>query len=146
MHETERPGPAEHAAPAERAVPAERAGPSRRRLLAGAGAAGAGVLAGGLAGYFTGQDSGAAGADASDQTIPFYGTHQAGIATPAQDRLAFGSLNAVTGATAADVRDLLHAWTRAAADMTACGWSARTRSRTRRRSTPARRSGRRCPG
>jgi hypothetical protein len=38
MHETERPGP------------------SRRRLLAGAGAAGAGVLAGGLAGYFTGQD------------------------------------------------------------------------------------------
>jgi deferrochelatase/peroxidase EfeB len=97
----------------------EGAGPSRRRLLAGAGAAGAGVLAGGLAGYFTAQDGRAAGADGSDQTIPFYGTHQAGIATPAQDRLAFGSLNAVTGASAADVRDLLHAWTKAAADMTA---------------------------
>jgi deferrochelatase/peroxidase EfeB len=125
MRETERPGaaeggaPAEHAVPAKRAAPAERAGPSRRRLLAGAGAAGAGVLAGGLAGYFAGQDGRAAATGASGQTIPFYGTRQAGIATPAQDRLAFGSLNAVTGATASDIRDLLQAWTRAAADMTA---------------------------
>jgi deferrochelatase/peroxidase EfeB len=128
MHDTGRPGPTERAAPArgagpaERAAPAERAGsagPSRRRLLAGAGAAGAGVLAGGLAGYFAGQGGEAPATNGSDQKISFYGTHQAGIATPAQDRLAFGSLNAVTGATAADVRDLLHAWTRAAADMTA---------------------------
>jgi deferrochelatase/peroxidase EfeB len=79
------------------------------------------VLAGGLAGYFAGQGGGAAaaGGDGSDQTIPFYGTHQAGIATPAQDRLAFGTLNAVTGTTAGDMRDLLRAWTKAAADMTA---------------------------
>jgi deferrochelatase/peroxidase EfeB len=122
MHDTGRPGPAE--APAERAAPAEGperagpAGPSRRRLLAGAGAAGAGVLAGGLAGYFAGQGAEAAGST-SDEVVPFYGAHQAGIATPAQDRLAFGTLNAVSGATAGDVRDLLHAWTRAAAAMTA---------------------------
>src|SRR5579875_4178074 len=102
------------------------AGPSRRRLLAGAGVFGAGAVAGGLGGWFGhcgGGDSLAADTSAAvgdnGQTIPFYGTHQAGIATPAQDRLAFGSLNAVTGATAADIRDLLREWTRAAADMTA---------------------------
>jgi len=105
------------------------AGPSRRRLLAGAGAAGAGVVAGGLAGYFarpaTDQPAGpasaarAAGADAdSDQTVPFYGPHQAGIATPAQDRLAFGSLTVADGTTRADLRDLLREWTQAAARMT----------------------------
>jgi deferrochelatase/peroxidase EfeB len=116
MHDTGRPG--RTGGEAERQAPAERGGPSRRRLLAGAGAAGAGVLAGGLAGYFAGQGDAAAGSAASE-VVPFYGTHQAGIATPAQDRLAFGALNAVTGATAADIRDLLHAWTKAAADMTA---------------------------
>jgi deferrochelatase/peroxidase EfeB len=51
--------------------------------------------------------------------VPFYGAHQAGIATPAQDRLAFGSLNVVSGASRADVRDLLRQWTQAAARMTA---------------------------
>jgi deferrochelatase/peroxidase EfeB len=51
--------------------------------------------------------------------VPFYGVHQAGIATPAQDRLAFGSLNVVEGASRSDVRDLLVQWTQAAARMTA---------------------------
>jgi deferrochelatase/peroxidase EfeB len=103
---------------------APAAGPSRRRLLAGAGAAGAGVVTGGLAGYFArpgttpGSPAGGVPAD-SGVTVPFYGSHQAGIATPAQDRLAFGTLNAVGGATRADLRDLLQAWTTAAAAMTA---------------------------
>jgi deferrochelatase/peroxidase EfeB len=104
---------------------AARPGPSRRRLLTGAGAAGAGVVAGGLAGYFgrgaTGQAPGA-GADGvagdSDQLVSFYGPHQAGIATPAPDRLAFGSLNVTAGTTRADLRDLLREWTQAAARMT----------------------------
>jgi deferrochelatase/peroxidase EfeB len=93
--------------------------PSRRRLLTGA-AAGAGLVAGGLGGYF-GRGPAAAGVvtDDSTQTVPFYADHQAGIATPAQDRLAFGSLNVVPGATRADVRDLLRAWTSAAAQLTA---------------------------
>src|ERR1700722_13644057 len=97
--------------------------PSRRRLLAGAGLAGAGAVAGGLAGYFEGRpgaaqaSTGAALPDAA--TVPFYGPHQAGIATAAQDRLAFGSLNMGDGATRADLRDLLIQWTQAAARMTA---------------------------
>jgi deferrochelatase/peroxidase EfeB len=98
--------------------------PSRRRLLTGAGLAGAGLAAGGLGGYFAHQPgtapaaASAAGADSS-ATVPFYGPYQAGIATPAQDRLAFGSLNLVDGASRSDVRDLLAAWTQAAARMTA---------------------------
>ncbi|HXP53542.1 MAG TPA: iron uptake transporter deferrochelatase/peroxidase subunit [Streptosporangiaceae bacterium] len=102
--------------------------PSRRRVLAGAGLFGAGAVAGGLGGYFgRGGGDGASGrtntADAvvgdSNVTIPFYGAHQAGIATPAQDRLAFGSMNVVSGTSRSDLRDLLQDWTTAAARMTA---------------------------
>jgi deferrochelatase/peroxidase EfeB len=116
---------ARDAAPAEPGDnPAGNQGPSRRRLLAGAGAAGAAVVAGGLAGYFARPGSRPAGtaggaADDHDQAVAFYGTHQAGIATPAQDRLAFGALSVVPGAARADVRDLLRDWTTAAARMTA---------------------------
>jgi deferrochelatase/peroxidase EfeB len=86
----------------------------------------AGLVAGGLGGYF-GRDaqaaSPAAGSGAATgaetTTVPFYGPHQAGIATAAQDRLAFGSLNAVDGATRADLQDLLRQWTSAAALMAA---------------------------
>ena len=95
--------------------------PSRRRLLTGAGLAGAGLVAGGVGGYFAHQPgtapAAAVGAD-STVTVPFYGAHQAGIATPAQDRLAFGSLNVVEGASRSDLRDLLVEWTQAAARMT----------------------------
>src|ERR1700751_45044 len=65
-------------------------GPSRRRLLTGAGLVGAGAVAGGLTGYFTrsaGEPSGGDDTRLGQQTIPFYGAHQAGIITPAQDRL-----------------------------------------------------------
>ena len=101
-------------------------GPSRRRLLTGAGAAGAGVVAGGLAGYVgraatapaaSGDGAGGEGTDSS-QTVAFYGPHQAGIATPTQDRLAFGSLNVAAGTSRADLRDLLRRWSQAAAAMT----------------------------
>ena len=80
---------------------AGRSGPSRRRLLTGAGLFGAGAVAGGLTGYFTASpDEQAAAAGVGTQTVPFYGPHQAGIVTPAQDRLAFGSLNLTPGAAA----------------------------------------------
>ena len=97
--------------------------PSRRGLLAGAGLFGAGAVAGGLTGYFT-HSGGQAAAGGGDtdlglQTVPFYGTHQAGIITPAQDRLAFGTMNVVDGTSRADLRDLLQVWTTAAARMTA---------------------------
>ncbi len=48
---------------------------------------------------------------------PFYSDHQAGIATPAQDRLVFGAFDVKT-AQPGDVRDLLRRWTGAAAAMT----------------------------
>src|SRR6266699_664466 len=93
-------------------------GPSRRRLLTGAGLFGAGAVAGGLTGYFTRsgtESSGAGDTSLGQQTIPFYGTHQAGIITPVQDRLAFGTMNVVSGTSRADLRDLLRVWTGAAA-------------------------------
>jgi deferrochelatase/peroxidase EfeB len=112
---------------AEPAGRGAKAAPSRRRLLAGAGLAGAGVVAGGLGGYFAHQPGPAPAPAAADggtlgdstSTVPFYGPHQAGIATPAQDRLAFGSLNVADGTSAADLRDLLAEWSAAAAKMTA---------------------------
>ena len=96
--------------------------PSRRRLLMGAGAFGAGAAAGGLAGYLArpaSEPSGAAGGATGQQTVPFYGPHQAGIATPAQDRLAFGTLTVVPGTSPADLYGMLREWTTAAARMTA---------------------------
>jgi deferrochelatase/peroxidase EfeB len=107
---------------------AERSGPSRRRLLAGAGVFGAGAVAGGLTGYLTRPDDTQPTAVASQtvpvqtvpvQTVPFYGAHQAGITTAAQDRLAFGALTVSPGTSRADLRDLLREWTSAAARMTA---------------------------
>jgi deferrochelatase/peroxidase EfeB len=87
---------------------------TRRRLLtsAGIGAAGIGLGAGG---YLVGQES----ADASGEgtgSVPFYGEHQAGIATAAQDRLHFASFDLLTESRA-ELRELMREWTRAAAEM-----------------------------
>ncbi|HTS15079.1 MAG TPA: Dyp-type peroxidase, partial [Candidatus Sulfotelmatobacter sp.] len=49
-------------------------------------------------------------------TVPFTGPHQAGIATPAQDRLAIAAFDVVT-ASRADLASLLQTWTAAAARM-----------------------------
>jgi deferrochelatase/peroxidase EfeB len=92
---------------------------SRRTLLGGFGLAGAGMALGAGAVGAVGGAS-AAGADtAPSQTYPFYGEHQAGIVTPAQDRLVFASMNMVEGTTRSDLRALLHDWTTAAERMTA---------------------------
>ena len=58
------------------------------------------------------------GATTESQMVEFFGDHQAGIATPAQDRLAFGSLGLVDGVAPGDVADLLKEWTVAADKMT----------------------------
>jgi deferrochelatase/peroxidase EfeB len=101
-------------------------GVSRRRLLGASGSAAvAGVVAG--ATYAAGRASGAVSAPggagttaapALDAAIPFRGEHQAGIVTPAQDRLHFVALDVVTK-DPAQLRELLKAWTRAAERMTA---------------------------
>jgi deferrochelatase/peroxidase EfeB len=111
-------------------------GLSRRRLIGASGtaavagvvvgASGAGALA--LRGDAVSRGDGAATAGATpsttasalalDAAIPFRGAHQAGIVTPAQDRLHFVALDVVT--TDRDqLRQLLEDWTRAAERMTA---------------------------
>jgi deferrochelatase/peroxidase EfeB len=93
---------------------------SRRRLLgavgAGAAVAGAGAAAGVLATQALSDDQVAqtSGAAAS---VPFFGRHQAGIVTPAQDRMHFVALDVRTK-DRAELVELLKDWTRAAERMT----------------------------
>jgi deferrochelatase/peroxidase EfeB len=101
-------------------------GVSRRGLLGvSAGAAAAGVAVGFGSGYATraaaepAPEATPATAPASlDAPIPFRGPHQAGIVTPAQDRMHFVALDVVTR-DRAQLVDLLKKWTRAAERMTA---------------------------
>lgn len=95
---------------------------SRRRAiaLAGAGVAGiAGVAAGAgaLARDAFDPAVAAAGADSAD-AVQFYGEHQAGITTPAQDRLHFVAFDVITKDRERLV-EMLREWTGAAARMTA---------------------------
>jgi deferrochelatase/peroxidase EfeB len=84
---------------------------TRGRLLA-AGAVGAGVALGGV-----GVERLAAGGDdTSAEPVPFYGDRQAGIATPAQDRLHFAAFDVVT-TSKSELRGLMREWTDAAARM-----------------------------
>jgi deferrochelatase/peroxidase EfeB len=92
-------------------------GLTRRGLLRSAGAAGLGLGAGVAGGYSLGQDDSADGGD-GPAVVPFYGPRQAGIITPAQGRLAFGAFDLVLE-RAGELRELMHAWTYAAARMTA---------------------------
>ncbi len=92
---------------------------SRRRMLGLAGATAAGVATAAGAGFAVGglldepdQSSGASG------SVPFFGRHQGGITTPAQDRLHFVSFDVITDSRD-DLIDLLREWTGAAARMTA---------------------------
>jgi deferrochelatase/peroxidase EfeB len=91
---------------------------SRRRLL---GVAGAGVLAGAAGvGAFEIADARGGEGGASDpgaSRYPFRGEHQAGIVTPAQDRLHFASFD-VTTDSREELVALLKAWTEAAEAMT----------------------------
>ena len=89
---------------------------TRRRLLAtaGVGAAALGVGGGGL---LAGREL----ADASGSgtgSVPFYGEHQAGIDTAAQDRLHFAAFDLLSE-DPAELRELMRAWTVAAAEATA---------------------------
>ncbi|MDX8153692.1 iron uptake transporter deferrochelatase/peroxidase subunit [Patulibacter brassicae] len=92
-----------------------RRGLTRRGLLGVAGAVGVAGAAG-AGGY--------AIAEASDEapdhgaTVPFHGAHQAGIATPAQDRLVFAAFDLLTD-DVAQVRELFQIWTEAAERLTA---------------------------
>ncbi|GGM17487.1 peroxidase [Streptomyces fumigatiscleroticus] len=94
--------------------------PTRRALIGwgGAGLAlGAAAGGGAMAMARTGDGTDPAAAEGG-AAIPFHGAHQAGIATPVQDRLHFAAFDVRTGDRAAFVR-LLKDWTRAARHMTA---------------------------
>jgi deferrochelatase/peroxidase EfeB len=96
------------------------AGLSRRRLFGLVGAGTAGVLAAGATGGIIGHA--AAQPEASgpgpDDAVPFTGRHQAGIVTPAQDRLHFVAFD-VTTDSREDLVEMLKEWTDAARRMTA---------------------------
>ncbi|HEY4152907.1 MAG TPA: iron uptake transporter deferrochelatase/peroxidase subunit [Pseudolysinimonas sp.] len=92
---------------------------SRRGLLglAGAGAAGL-ALGGGVGAAATATALGASSTADPGTRYPCYGAHQAGIVTPAQDRLHFAAFDMSAGATRSDLRSLLADWTAAAAQLT----------------------------
>ncbi|ARP69964.1 deferrochelatase/peroxidase EfeB [Streptomyces pluripotens] len=94
--------------------------PSRRALLGwgGAGLAlGAAAAGGAVAVARTGDDTTPAAAG-TGSAVEFHGTHQAGIATPVQDRLHFAAFDVKTDDRAEFVQ-LLKDWTEAARRMTA---------------------------
>ena len=90
---------------------------SRRGFLTAAGGAAVGAAAGGTFVALAEADSDTPAI--STEQIAFDGPHQAGIITPAQDRLHFAAFDVVEGARREDLRDLLEQWTTAARRMTA---------------------------
>ncbi len=88
---------------------------SRRRFLGGAlGTAGL-AAAGGVG--FGAARAGEASPSTGPTQVPFYGRHQAGIATAAQDRLAFAAFD-LTSTDVQAVQTMLGTWAAAAAQLT----------------------------
>ncbi|MGX7679868.1 iron uptake transporter deferrochelatase/peroxidase subunit [Jatrophihabitans sp. DSM 45814] len=93
--------------------------PSRRGFLTAALGT-AGVVAAGSAGFGVARatDANAASLDPAKEVVAFYGANQAGIATPAQDRLAFAAFD-ITSVDPMAVQTMLGTWAAAAARLTA---------------------------
>jgi deferrochelatase/peroxidase EfeB len=85
--------------------------------VGGAGVAGA-VAAGATGAWVRDAVAGETASAGIGDPVPFLGAHQAGITTPAQDRLHFVAFDVITDKRA-DLVDLLREWTRAAARLTA---------------------------
>ncbi|MFD6290366.1 iron uptake transporter deferrochelatase/peroxidase subunit [Streptomyces sp. NPDC060205] len=120
MTDTPAGKPASSEQPASSAPATTAAAPSRRALIGwgGAGLAlGAAAAGGAVAVARSGDDTAPAAAGAGGE-IAFHGIHQAGIATPVQDRLHFAAFDVKTTDRAAFVQ-LLKDWTEAARRMTA---------------------------
>lgn len=95
---------------------------SRRQLLGRALGITAGAAAAGGAGFgvaratVSGKPAAAPAPNPAADIVPFYGANQAGIATPAQDRLAFAAFD-VTSTSVRELQVLLGTWAAAAARM-----------------------------
>lgn len=87
--------------------------PSRREVLSGAGVLAAAGAAYALTGCSSGSSTASGTLTSGQHSVPFYGAHQAGILTPPQERLFFGSLDLLTDDRDA-LRTLLERWTDAA--------------------------------
>ena len=86
---------------------------TRRGLLVGAAGLGLGAAVGAGSERLAG---GAAAGATAGESIPFYGSHQAGIATPTQGYLQFAALDFV-GESLPELRSLLQRWSQAVARM-----------------------------
>ncbi len=95
-------------------------GISRRGMLALVGAAGmaAGAAVGVGGSMAFGGRRGAGSATDPSLEYPFYGTHQGGITTPAQDQMHFAAFDLDDDLTREDLIELLQDWTYAASRMT----------------------------
>jgi deferrochelatase/peroxidase EfeB len=106
---------------------------TRRGFLGGSALVGAGAAAGAAGGVLvtraTYDES-----PSSAASVPFYGAHQAGIDTAAQDRLAFAAFD-LTTTSRSDLQELLREWTRAAVAM--CAGSPVPGSSTQQDAPPA---------
>jgi deferrochelatase/peroxidase EfeB len=87
----------------------------RRFLVGGLGVAGAAMVPAASVARAQGADQ-PAPEPVDLGVVPFFGAHQAGIATPAQDRLAFAAFD-FRGGGPETLRDLLQRWTEAAIAM-----------------------------
>ena len=87
--------------------------PSRRGLFGLLGAGAAGLALGGVAGKFI-HPGGETSPAPMRATVDFSGPHQAGIITPAQDRLHFAAFTMNSGTTRDDLVSLLRDWSAAA--------------------------------
>ena len=103
--------------PPDRVEPA--VGLSRRGLLGLAGAGVAGVALGGATAASIAVGVTSANGQGVSTVYPFFGEHQAGIVTPAQDRLHFAAYDLADGTTRDDLIELLRDWSFAAARLTA---------------------------
>ncbi|PRI12189.1 iron uptake transporter deferrochelatase/peroxidase subunit [Leucobacter massiliensis] len=94
--------------------------PSRRGLFGLLGAGAAGLALGGAGGAAAATlAAGAASEGAGGRAaVPLRGAHQAGIVTPAQDRLHFAAFSVVSGTSRDDLIALLRDWTAAAESLT----------------------------
>lgn len=88
-----------------------------RRAFLGSALGAAGLVAAGGAGFGIARADESSDSSAGVEAVPFYGPHQAGIATTQQDRLAFAAFDITTSDRTA-VQTLLAQWAAAAAQMT----------------------------